>query len=407
MDNTNSDPYFKKIVTFKHEGVEFTFRVSQELFSSQTIDNGTQRLLRTISSQKISNYSKVLDLGCGYGPIAIVLKKIRPQATVEAVDKDALALKYTKQNSLLNKAEVKVYGSLGYDDIKDSDFDLIISNIPAKVGYKVLTHMLLDASYHLTDNGMVAVVVIDAILDEVSKILKANNNVQIIFEKSWPGHTVFHYKFITPTNNKTEPAFLSGMYDRTDNQFVFNKEKITIKTTYNLSEFNTLSFETQLLLKNLTRAIKGSNLSIAIINPNQGYIPVAISKLQETKNLFLIDRDLQALEVSERNLVLNGVAKEKIISLHQTSFSLEDVSTADYVIGVIPEKLDTGIYEMLVNQSAQNLKTGGLFIAVSTSTVIFKIEKFFHTNKSLTIVARDQSKGKKLIIARKRNSVVK
>ena len=404
MGNTNTDPYFKKEITFKYEGIVFTFRVSQELFSSQIVDNGTQRLLRTIASQKIANYKKVLDLGCGYCPIAIVLKKINPQASVEAVDKDALALEYTKQNSLLNKTEIKVYESLGYDNVKGNNFDLIVSNIPAKVGSKVLTHMLLDANFHLAYNGMVAVVVIDAIFDEVSRVLKTNSNVQILFEKSWPGHTVFHYKFIVSAESKAKPAFLTGKYDQSDNQFIFNKEKIIVKTTHNLPEFDTLNFETELVLKNLTSAIKGSNLSIAVINPGQGHIPIAILKLQEVENLFLIGRDLQALEVSKRNLVLNGFTKVKINLLHQTDFSLEGTDVVDYIVGVIPEKLDTGIYEMLVRQAALNLKTGGLFMAVSTSTVIYKIEKLLQANKSFSVVSHDQSKGKKLVIARKQDS---
>ena len=125
------DVYIKKTLDFYHAGRSLKFNVSQDLFSSHQIDVGTARLLRSLVDAP--PFAKILDLGCGYGPLALTLKALYPESVVHAVDRDALAVDYTRQNAVLNGlAGVEVYGSLGYDDMLERDFDLIISNIPGK-----------------------------------------------------------------------------------------------------------------------------------------------------------------------------------------------------------------------------------------------------------------------------------
>ena len=143
----DTDPYYKKQIPLNYQGKNLVFRTSQVLFSSHDIDVGTKHLLRTLTLENSYEFKKALDLGCGYGPIGIALKSISPDSFVHMVDRDALALDYSQQNMQLNNLnDIKIYGSLGYDNIVDTDFDLIVSNIPAKVGEPVLEHMLLDAT---------------------------------------------------------------------------------------------------------------------------------------------------------------------------------------------------------------------------------------------------------------------
>jgi len=137
-----SDPYFKKDVKYQYRGRTLNFRVSQELFSSQDIDVGTKRLLKTLTDEGFENYQKVLDFGCGYGPIAIALKSACPSSEIHGVDKDALALDYANQNAQINNiSDIKIYPSLGYDNVLDDDFDLIVSN--RAIEYSVLPHLAL------------------------------------------------------------------------------------------------------------------------------------------------------------------------------------------------------------------------------------------------------------------------
>ena len=403
MKDNNLDPYYKKTIPFTYEEKKLLFRVSQDLFSSHIIDYGTQRLLRTLSTEGLNRFGKLLDLGCGYGHIGITLKSANPKNEVHMIDIDALALQYSQQNADLNNVTgLKIYGSLGYDNVNDKDFDLIVSNIPAKVGEKALSHIILDARYYLKQTGRVAIVVIDAITKYVTDVLKSNDDVKILFQKSWSGHTIFHYEFISKDKSTKlkGTGFSRGIYDRTESKFSFNKETLSLKTTYNLPEFDTLSFDTKLLLDNLYFIKKDEIHNVMVINPRQGYIPIALSRLKQIEKIILVDRNLQSLEVSRRNLILNGFSRENVLLSHQVGILLKDERHVNSIVGLVPEKQDNKVYEMFISQSAKQLKPDGVIILCSSSNVIFKMGRITHSTKSFSILKNVRSKGKRVIIAR-------
>lgn len=401
----NQDLFYKKTIPFAYEGKKLYFMVSQDLFSSHMIDHGTQRLLRTLSSEGLNKFEKALDLGCGYGPIGLSLKKINQFGVMHMVDTDALALAYSRRNAVLNKiSKVKIYPSIGFDYAEDTDFDLIASNIPAKVGDRVLSHLLQDARFYLRPGGIVAIVVIEAISKYVARVLNANKDIEILFQKSWPGHLVFHYKF--PSSSMPERpkrgAFLRGVYDRIDNKFFSSGHTLLVRTTYNLPEFDSLSYETRLLLDNLHLVAKGDVDKAVIYNPGQGYLPVALSQISQIGKIALVDRNLQALETSKRNLILNKFPAHKITLSHQLGILLKNTSQASCIIGIIPEKQSNEVYKMLVEQSAQQLLPGGLLAFASSSTVIKRLEGMIRLDKNLIILSTRRSKGKRVIVAKKR-----
>lgn len=398
---TDPDPYFKKEVKYQYRGRTLNFRVSQELFSSQDIDTGTKHLLKTLTDEGFESYEKVLDFGCGYGPIAIALKSVCPSSKVHGVDKDALALSYTKQNAKINNVpDIKIYPSLGYDDVLDGDFDLIVSNVPGKVGNEVLSHILKDARFHLVQRGRVAIVVIDAISDYVTEVL-SDPGIKILFSKRCPGHLVFHYRFQIPAPSVIESkskSFAAGTYARGKNVVPFENSQLSIKTTYNLSEFDTLSYDTELLLGRL-KIVKGRRIKQAIIfNPGQGYIPVALTKLTEVREINLTDRDLQALRVSEVNLTSNGYPANRIRLSHQVGISGEKPVLADCIIGVLPEKDNPAVHVMFVRQATSQLVKGGTMILASSSTAITRLVAKIKSEKLLNIVDRQKSKGRSVMV---------
>ncbi|MDQ3239699.1 MAG: methyltransferase [bacterium] len=394
-----SDPYYKKNIKFKYAGKELDFKVSQDLFSSQVIDHGTQRLFRTLNPSQIDNFTKILDLGCGYGPIGLTLKNINPGSTVHLVDRDALALDYCRQNAKLNNLEdLKIYASLGYDYVTDKDFDLIISNIPAKVGEQVLDHMLKDAGQHLVKDGLVAIVVIDAILDYVNKALTSDSNISILLKKSWPGHTVFHYKFLNSSSDQ-QPSntFSMGIYDRGTKEFAVDRHKVTIQTTYNLPEFDTLSFETELLLANLQSLNSDKIQNVLIFNPGQGYIPVAISKLFNPLRLALVDRNLQSLVISEKNLINNNYFSENIVTSHQVGIFFDSKIKYDCFLAVLPEKESPEVYKLYIDDAIKLLSDRGVLLLSSSSTIITRLEEYVQKKKNIEILKRERSRGRSII----------
>lgn len=392
------DAYYKKTIDFTFQDKKLKFKVSQALFSSHIIDSGTQRLLRTFMNSN-GTFDKILDLGCGYGPIGITLKTLYPNSEIHMIDRDALALEYAQINVGLNKTNnYKIYASLGYDSVDIKDFDLIISNIPAKVGKNVLSHMLIDSKYFLSNDGFVAIVVVDAILEDVKDIL-SNPEIEIVLQKSWPGHTVFHYKFNTPHTSKDNTivnSFDSGLYDRDENTLKIGGKEAVLKSSFNLPEFDEMSYETQMLLNNITD-IKNQNISNCLVfNVNQGHIPVAITLLTKVDKMIIVDRNLQSLKVTERNLINNGYIKENLILKHQAGVDI-NLSKIGCVIGILNKKDERSVNDLTIDQIIRQLSDNGTAYIVSSSNIITQVERKIKKIKELQITTRIRYKGDSFI----------
>lgn len=90
-----------------------------------------------ISKIEFKADDKVLDLGCGIGVVGIVASKSNCQGVVMSDISDE-ALSLSEKNVLLNKANnIKIIKSDGLNNIKDTDFTLIITNPPYHVDFSV------------------------------------------------------------------------------------------------------------------------------------------------------------------------------------------------------------------------------------------------------------------------------
>lgn len=397
---------YKKTITYDFRGVVLYFKVSQMLFGSQQIDLGTHHLLRSLASEEINNFNKVLDFGSGYGPIGVTLKKYFPSCEVHMVDRDALALDYCRANEKLNDIhDSKIYMSLGLDDMVDSDFDLIVSNVPAKIGNKALLDILTRFEKLLLPGGMVAIVVIDAIVNQVLETLSSNKNIDIIFQKKWPGYTVFHYCFlekITKNERRIDGAFENGIFDRQKTKYTVGKIETNLITTYGLSEFDSLQYDTELVISELTKFQDFNFGQVLFFNSGQGYLPVALVKIANVGEITLIDRNLQAIRTAERNLKLNNFDEVNIRTIHCSDLSANSNKKYDLVLGALEEKDPQNFNALLFDQSIAMLKTGGILILGSGSTPITRIEKLARGYKDISIAVRGKRKGSSVIILKKR-----
>lgn len=185
------DVYFKKEVTYSFNGEKIKFDVGNDLFSTFGLDHGTDMFIRSIIS---NNPKTILDMGCGYGPIGIILAKKNPQAQVVMIDRDLLAVRYTKHNIEKNSIpNATAIGSLGMEQISDKTFDLIVSNIPAKIGDKAISEEFILTPYqHLNPGGELWVVVVNALNRLIPKVGRQNNlKFKEIRKRS--GHTVYRF----------------------------------------------------------------------------------------------------------------------------------------------------------------------------------------------------------------------
>lgn len=141
------------------------------LFNPKDIDEGTRLLLEKI---ELKNPQTVLDLGCGYGALGLALAADLPSATVHLVDKDFVAVEYAKKNATANKLNnCEAYLSNGFSHVpKDMKFDLIVSNLPAKVGKELLYIIMNDAKSHLNPGGSFYVVTISGLKEYIKREFK-------------------------------------------------------------------------------------------------------------------------------------------------------------------------------------------------------------------------------------------
>jgi 16S rRNA G1207 methylase RsmC len=146
------------VFTTNLRGHSLTFHSTWGLFSPREVDEGTELLLRHI---EVRPEDDCLDLGCGYGPIGLTLAKLAPAGETLMVDKDFMAVEYANLNARLNHiANARAMLSNAFQHLDERRFDLVASNVPAKVGKEMLAIMLNDAHAHLRPGGRIWVVTI-------------------------------------------------------------------------------------------------------------------------------------------------------------------------------------------------------------------------------------------------------
>jgi len=132
------------------------------LFSPREIDEGTRLLLDYV---ELEPESDCLDLGCGYGPIGLSLAARGSRGKTLMVDKDFVAVDFANRNLALNGLQnARAQLSNGFDQVDPAlRFDLIASNVPAKVGKELLALLLHDAHARLRPGGRLYLVTINGL----------------------------------------------------------------------------------------------------------------------------------------------------------------------------------------------------------------------------------------------------
>ena len=141
-------------ITAVLKDMQFTFSTGSGVFSKSGIDKGTQIL---IQFAQVPEQGALLDLGCGYGPVGIVMKKIHPDLEVVCSDINERAVFLAKKNAASNRVEVKTRQSDGFEKIKGM-FDCILLNPPQTAGKKICQKLMADSFEHLSKGGTLQIV---------------------------------------------------------------------------------------------------------------------------------------------------------------------------------------------------------------------------------------------------------
>ncbi len=155
-----SQHYFTQNPDVKHNyqeietelrGRRYAFITDAGVFSRNRIDRGSELM---IEAMEIQPNDKVLDMGCGYGPIGIVAADLAREGQVVMVDINQRAVDLVKDNLRRNyTSNAEVIQNDGFNNLSETDFDVILMNPPFRAGKKVVYPMVEKAREYLKSGG--------------------------------------------------------------------------------------------------------------------------------------------------------------------------------------------------------------------------------------------------------------
>lgn len=147
----------ERMIEYEINGNKYKFISDNGVFSKNRIDFASDFLIKTIFNEAKGD---ILDVGCGYGVIGIILSKNKNVKNVTMLDVNRRALELARKNIVLNKVDkiVAVIESDGFSNIS-SVYDTIITNPPIRAGKAVIYKIYEEAFLHLKDGGNLYLVI--------------------------------------------------------------------------------------------------------------------------------------------------------------------------------------------------------------------------------------------------------
>ena len=155
FDSNPDSKSCEQLIKCEINGSIYNFYTDNNVFSKKYLDFGTRTLLESIDTSDI--HGDVLDFGCGYGPIGIIIKS-NCECNVDMVDINNRAINLSIKNAKLNRVNVNIFESDIYSNV-DKKYDFIITNPPVRVGKKILYEILFGAVDYLKENGSLYLVI--------------------------------------------------------------------------------------------------------------------------------------------------------------------------------------------------------------------------------------------------------
>lgn len=147
----------RRELTLRFWDEEWRFTTADGVFSATRLDPGTAVLLRESTPQPDSR--RMLDLGCGYGVLAVALAVACPEAVIDAVDVNSRALDLVATNARIHKVASRVRPLLPEQADSQTRYDEIWSNPPIRIGKAALHELLLTWLPRLSPTGVARLVV--------------------------------------------------------------------------------------------------------------------------------------------------------------------------------------------------------------------------------------------------------
>ncbi|MGW7929970.1 class I SAM-dependent methyltransferase [Staphylococcus xylosus] len=149
------------LFTYSYDSHDLELVTDAGVFSKGKIDFGSDLLVKTFLKTYPPGPTKnIIDVGCGYGPIGLMIAKVSPHHEVTMVDVNQRALNLSRKNKKRNRIEnVEVKESDGLSQVEDNTYDFVLTNPPIRAGKEVVHRILEDAYVKLKLGGELFVVI--------------------------------------------------------------------------------------------------------------------------------------------------------------------------------------------------------------------------------------------------------
>jgi len=150
--NSDHDEWQIKATIF---GNELSFTTDAGVFSRDGLDRGTEVMLEALPELE----GRILDLGCGWGPVGVSLGKKYPSLDIVMTDINQRAVDLSNRNLAANGVKnAKVVQGDAFENVEGL-FDAIITNPPIRAGKAVIYDMFDKAREHLVPGGSLYIVI--------------------------------------------------------------------------------------------------------------------------------------------------------------------------------------------------------------------------------------------------------
>lgn len=141
--------------SYAYRGCAFRFLTDAGVFSRGEVDFGTDVLLRSLPEDMTG---RVLDLGCGWGPVGVSIGKRYPACRIVMSDVNERALDLAAENARANGVSAQVIASDGLAAVP-GDFDYIVTNPPIRAGKQAIYAMFASCARRLKEQGQMYLVI--------------------------------------------------------------------------------------------------------------------------------------------------------------------------------------------------------------------------------------------------------
>ena len=156
FENDQNLPSNLKKTTTTLFNQNFIFYTDNGVFAKHGLDYGSRLLLESLPYEELKG--PVLDVGCGYGVLGIIVNK-KTNLDVDMIDVNKRALHLSKRNVKENKCiNINVFQSDCYENVTKK-YKTIITNPPIRAGKKIVYDILLNARNHLEPDGILYLVI--------------------------------------------------------------------------------------------------------------------------------------------------------------------------------------------------------------------------------------------------------